>query len=123
MASSSSSPSSSFDTLQERLTTLQETTAQLKELIERLSSIKFQPGSVPLSASISSTPGEDDLESNPAAELSAEINQTLREEEDELELLREEIADLPSRAPGTETEHRRLRLREGAQRLRQELKA
>ena len=131
--------SSSFESLQERLATLQETTGQLQGLIERLATIKFQPGSVPLSAtpslsmnmtsSISSlgsiVSGEDDAEEvdpNVATELSAEINQILREEDEELELLREEVIDLRSGRPGSEAEHRKARLREGVQRLERELK-
>lgn len=103
----------SFEALQERLAALQETTAQLKELIDRLANIEFQPGSVPL--------GSDD-EDNVAAELGAEINQILREEEEDLELLREEITDLRSGRPGSEAEHGKARLKDGATRLEQELR-
>ncbi|KAK3695155.1 hypothetical protein B0T22DRAFT_534076 [Podospora appendiculata] len=122
---SSSSPSSSFEALQERLTALQETTGQLKELIERLATIKFQPGSVPLRSNLTTYgPSSDGDETNVAAELGTEINQILREEEEELELLHEEIIDLPSSGgrPGNEAEHKKLRLKEGAQRLGSELK-
>ncbi|KAK3995493.1 protein transport protein sec20 [Cladorrhinum sp. PSN332] len=101
---------SSFDTLQERLSALQETTNQLKELINRLATIEFQPGSVPLGSK------EED---NVASELSAEIIQILREEEDELELLQEEIIDLRTTK---QTEQRKARLKEGASRLEAELK-
>ncbi|KAK3337277.1 Sec20-domain-containing protein [Cercophora scortea] len=123
MSPSSPPPSSSsFEALQERLTALQETTGQLKELIERLATIKFQPGSVPLRSNLTTYGGSD--ESNAAAELGTEINQILREEEEELELLHEEIIDLPSGGgrPGSEAEHKKLRLKEGAQRLGSELK-
>ncbi|KAK4141612.1 protein transport protein sec20 [Dichotomopilus funicola] len=104
---------SSFESLQERLAALQETTTQLRELIDRLANISFQPGSVPLSSSD---------EDNVATELSAEIHQVLREEEEDLELLQEEIIDLRAGRPGSEAEHRKTRLREGAQRLQAELK-
>lgn len=104
---------SSFESLQERLAALQETTTQLRELIDRLANISFQPGSVPLSSSD---------EDNVATELSAEIHQVLREEEEDLELLQEEIIDLRSGRPGSEAEHRKTRLREGTQRLQAELK-
>ena len=104
---------SSFDTLQERLAALQETTGQLKELIDRLASIEFQPGSVPLSSSD---------ENNVATELGVEISQVLREEEEDLELLQEEIIDLRSGRPGSDAEHRKTRLKEGAHRLEAELK-
>lgn len=103
----------SFEALHERLTALQETTSQLQELIDRLANLKFQPGSVPL--------GNDD-ENNVAAELSAEINQILREEEEDLELLQEEVTDLRSRRPGSEAEHNKARLKAGATRLDGELK-
>lgn len=103
----------SFEALHERLTALQETTSQLQELIDRLANLKFQPGSVPL--------GNDD-ENNVAAELSAEINQILREEEEDLELLQEEVTDLRSGRPGSEAEHNKARLKAGATRLDGELK-
>ncbi|KAK3310035.1 uncharacterized protein B0T15DRAFT_498212 [Chaetomium strumarium] len=102
-----------FESLQERLAALQETTGQLRELIDRLANIKFQPGSVPLSNSD---------EDNVAAELATEISQILREEEEDLELLQEEIIDLRSGRPGSEAEHRKTRLKEGAHRLQTELK-
>lgn len=103
----------SFEALQERLAALQDTTAQLRELIDRLANLEFQPGSVPL--------GGDD-EDNVAAELSTEINQVLREEEEDLELLREEVTDLRSGRPGSEAEHAKARLKDGAARLDQELR-
>ncbi|KAJ9164926.1 Protein transport protein sec20 [Coniochaeta hoffmannii] len=103
----------SFESLQDRLSALQETTSQLSSLITRLSSLKFQPGSVPLDSS---------PESNVAAELSSEISQVLREEEEDLELLREEITDLRPGRPGSEAEHVRARLQDGARRLEADLK-
>lgn len=103
----------SFESLQERLTALQETTSQLRELIDRLANIQFRPGSVPLSASD---------EDNVATELSTEIGQILREEEEDLELLNEEIIDLRSGRPGSDAEHRKTRLKDGAHRLQTELK-
>ncbi|KAH8884483.1 hypothetical protein GQ53DRAFT_697691 [Thozetella sp. PMI_491] len=103
----------SFDALQERLAALQETTSQLKELIERLATLKFEPGSIPQ--------GPDD-ENDPAAELSGEISQILREEEEDLDLLHEEILDLRSGRPGSDSEHNKARLKDGAARLEQELK-
>ncbi|KAF3803521.1 hypothetical protein GCG54_00004692 [Colletotrichum gloeosporioides] len=104
----------SFEGLQERLTALQETTGQLKELIDRLQNLKFQPGSVPLGA---------DEDSDVSAELSSEISQILREEEEELELLGEEVEDLRDGRPGSEAEHTKTRLKDGLDRLRQELKS
>lgn len=113
--------SSSFESLQERLAALQETTAQLKTLIDRLADLKFQPGSVPLH---SPTADDDEQPPNVATELAAEINQILRDEDDELELLREEITDLRAGGrPGSDAEHRKQRLREGVKQLETELKA
>ncbi|KAL2128272.1 hypothetical protein VTI74DRAFT_9432 [Chaetomium olivicolor] len=103
----------SLESLQERLAALQETTSQLRELIDRLANVKFQPGSVPL--------GTSD-EDNVAAELSAEISQILRDEDEDLELLQEEIIDLRAGRPGSDAEHRKTRLKEGAARLQTDLK-
>ncbi|KAG7292998.1 hypothetical protein NEMBOFW57_003043 [Staphylotrichum longicolle] len=103
----------SFESLQERLAALQETTGQLRELIDRLANIQFQPGSVPLSASD---------EDNVAAELGTEISQILREEEEDLELLQEEIIDLRGGRPGSDAEHRKSRLKDHAHRLQTDLK-
>jgi len=69
----------SFQTLSERLTALQESNAQLKELIERLATIKFQPGSIPLY----------NEEGNVITELTSEIQQTLKDQDEDLELLQE----------------------------------
>ncbi|KAK4193334.1 hypothetical protein QBC35DRAFT_481262 [Podospora australis] len=107
---------SSLESLQDRLQALQETTTQLKDLIDRLASLKFSPGSVPLDDE-----GDGENE-NVATELSAEISQILRDEEDELEVLQEEINDLRGGRPGSEAEHRKGRLQDGVQRLSLELK-
>lgn len=72
----------SFEGLQERLAALQETTSQLKGLIDRLATLKFQPGSVPLGA---------EEENSVSGELSAEIGQTLRGGLEDQELLLEEV--------------------------------
>ena len=103
----------SFEALQERLVALQETTGQLRELIDKLANLKYEPGSLPLTT---------DDDSSAAAELSAEINQVLREEEEDLDLLREEIIDIRSGRPGSEAEHNKARLKDGASRLEQELR-
>lgn len=104
----------SFEGLQERLTVLQETTAQLRKLIDRLATID--------SPEEDEHGQEDDSGSNSAEELATEINQVLREQEEDLELLQEEITDLRSGRPGSEAEHRKTRLREWASRLEGELK-
>ncbi|KAI0489625.1 Sec20-domain-containing protein [Xylaria cf. heliscus] len=101
-----------FADLQDRLNVLQDATNQLKELIHRLANFDFQPGSVPLGAT------DDD---HVGSELGSEINQVLREQEEELELLQEEIIDLPPGRPGSTLPHDRERLKDGAERLGQEL--
>ncbi|KAI1137985.1 Sec20-domain-containing protein [Hypoxylon sp. FL0543] len=101
-----------FADLQDRLGALQDATNQLKELIDRLANFNFQPGSVPLAAS------EDD---HVGSELSSEINQVLREQEEELELLQEEIIDVRPGKPGSELQHDKDRLKDGADRLGEEL--
>ncbi|RYP09242.1 hypothetical protein DL764_001428 [Monosporascus ibericus] len=103
-----------FKDLQDRLTALQDATNQLRELIDRLANLNFQPGSVPLAA------GEDD---NVASELSTEVNQILREQEEDLELLQEEITDIRPGKPGSALQHDRERLKDGATRLAQELQS
>ncbi|KAI1276685.1 Sec20-domain-containing protein [Xylaria sp. FL0933] len=101
-----------FTDLQDRLNVLQDATEQLKELIDRLANFDFQPGSVPLGAA------DDD---NVGSELSSEINQILREQEEELELLQEEIIDIRPGRPGSALQHDKDRLKDGAERLGQEL--
>ncbi|CVK95222.1 related to protein transport membrane glycoprotein Sec20 [Fusarium proliferatum] len=96
----------SFEGLQERLTALQETTTQLKELIDRLATLKFQPGSVPLTT---------DEESSESGELSAEITSTLRDGEEEQELLQEEVEFLRG------AEHDKDRLKESVEKIGKEL--
>lgn len=108
----------SFDALQERLDNLQETTSQVKDLIDRLAKLDFQPGSVPLPQGGQA----DDDDENVATELSAEINHTLREEEEELELLEEEVTDLRGGKEGSESARRKERLLEGVKRLDGDLK-
>lgn len=113
----------SFDSLQERLTALQETTTQVQGLIDRLASLKFQPGSEPLPHGDGDGADDDeDDDENVAAELSAEINQALREEEEDLELLAEEITDLRGGKEGSEAARGKERLREGLARLEGEVK-
>jgi protein transport protein SEC20 len=102
----------SFQTIQERLEALQETTKQVEELIFRLANIKFQPGSIPL----------DTEDGDISAELSSEIHQTLRDQEEDLELLGQEIQDLPSGRSGSEREQEKALLDEKAAREAKRLK-
>lgn len=93
-----------FESLQERLLALQETTSQLKELVDRLADLKFQPGSVPLDTS---------EEGSVSGELSTEITNLLRDGDDEKELLLEEVEYL--------RHGEKSRLREGVLRQGEEL--
>ncbi|KAG6271479.1 hypothetical protein E4U47_003009 [Claviceps purpurea] len=93
--------------LDERLTALQETTTQLRELIDRLAKLDFQPGA--------GLPLDMDDESSLSGELSAEIGQILRNGLEEQELLTEEVQFV--RPEGAE----KMRLREGVERLGTEL--
>jgi protein transport protein SEC20 len=94
----------SFEGLQERLAALQETTSQLKQLIDRLANLDFKPGSVPLDTS---------EEGSVSGELSAEIGSLLRDGEDEKELLQEEVEYL--------RHAEKARLRDGLERQGEEL--
>ena len=121
-----------FKELQDRLVALQDATGQLQELIDRLASFNFQPGSVPLTSTSADANGavNGDEDDNVVSELGTEINQILREQEEDLELLQEEIADVrPMRravaaaaADDDDTAHDEERLRDGVERLGQELR-
>lgn len=103
----------SFEAVSSRLAALQESNAQLKDLIDRLASIKFQPGSIPL----------DDDENNVMTELTAEIQQTIREQDEDFELLQEEVYDLDAGRPGSEAEERRNGLEVATKRAMKVLKS
>jgi protein transport protein SEC20 len=102
----------SFQTLSERLTALQESNAQLQELIDRLTTIKFQPGSIPL----------DNEEGNVMTELSSEIQQTLNDQSEDLELLHEDVYDLDSGRKGSELDLQKDKLDQAVKRAVKELK-
>lgn len=70
--------------LTSRLHTLLQAHKQTSQLITRLSKLPVQPGS------LASDPSEGDAR----LELSEEIHQSLKEQEEELELLRQEFEDL-----------------------------
>lgn len=69
-----------------RLTNLSESNRAVGHLVQRLAKLDFQPGSQPLH----STDDEGDVR----LELSAEIHDTLKGIEEELELLRQEVDDV-----------------------------
>ncbi|KAF1836661.1 Sec20 domain-containing protein [Decorospora gaudefroyi] len=76
---------STTQTLTTRLNALSESNKAVGQLIQRLAKLDFQPGSQPLD---SSEDGDVRLE------LSAEIHETLKTIEEELELLKQEVEDV-----------------------------
>lgn len=82
----------SFESLSERLAALQESNRQARELIERLATIKFEPGSIALDS-------DDD---NVLLELSAEIAQVLKEQDEDFERLQEDVLSIPTGGPNSE---------------------
>ena len=71
-------------TLTTRLSTLSDSNKAVQQLIQRLAKLDFQPGSQPLNSE------EGDIR----LELSAEIHESLKGVEEELELLKQEVEDL-----------------------------
>jgi protein transport protein SEC20 len=86
---------STTQSLTTRLTTLTESNKSTGHLIQRLAKLDFQPGSQPLNAD----------EGDVRLELSAEIHESLKGIEEELELLRQEVEDVLQ--PGTASLGRR----------------
>jgi len=74
---------SSVPALIQRLTSLSDSNKSVLQLIHRLAKLDFQPGSVPVGA-----------DADPRVELSAEIHETLKGIEEDLELLKQEIEDV-----------------------------
>ncbi len=105
--------------LSTRLTSLFEAHRQTLHLIARLSKLPIQPGS----SSLDSEDGDARLE------LSAEIHQNLKDQEEELELLRQEVEDLTStsswsasRRRDSEKDRERLALEAQVARLGEDLR-
>ncbi|TFB05204.1 hypothetical protein CCMA1212_002704 [Trichoderma ghanense] len=96
----------SLESLQERLTALQETTAQLRDLIDRLANVEFEPGSVPLTI---------EEEGSVSGELSADAGLMLRTGLEEQQLLCEEVKYLQRGG------HEKERLEDGIERVGSEL--
>lgn len=92
----------SFESLSERLATLQESNRQARELISRLENLEFPPGSIALDS-------DDD---NVVLELSAEIAQVLKDQDEDFELLQEEILSMIAGRPGSELQRQRQVLEE-----------
>ncbi|KAF1839957.1 Sec20 domain-containing protein [Cucurbitaria berberidis CBS 394.84] len=76
---------STTQTLTTRLNSLSENNKAVGHLIQRLAKLDFQPGSQPVNG-----PEEGDVR----LELSAEIHESLKSIEEELELLRQEVEDI-----------------------------
>lgn len=80
----------SLDTISQRLSTLQDTIKSVSQLVQRLA--KLQPSST----------SSDELSGEEArADLAAEIQESLRQAEDEHELLKQDVEDMTS--PGVES--------------------
>ncbi|ESZ98275.1 hypothetical protein SBOR_1371 [Sclerotinia borealis F-4128] len=103
----------SFESLSERLATLQESNRQARELIDRLETIEFPPGSIALDS-------DDD---NGLLELSAEITQVLKDQDEEFEQLQEEVLSLPAGRPNSESQRQRQVLDDAVERDIKELKS
>jgi protein transport protein SEC20 len=103
----------SFQIVSERLKALQESNALLKELIDRLANLKFQPGSVPL----------DDDENNVKVELTSEIHQLIKDQDEDLAILQEDVTDIEVGRLGGELEQQKVLLDSGVKKAREELKA
>lgn len=101
----------SFESVSERLAALQESNAQLRDLIDRLASIKFQPGSVPLESE----------EGNAITELTLEIQQTIKDQDEDFEILQEEVYDLNPGRPDSELRQNRDSLDQAVKRAIKEL--
>lgn len=78
---------STTQSLTTRLSALSEANKGVGQLIQRLAKLDFQPGSQPL---------DNSEEGDVRLELSAEIHETLKGIEEELELLRQEVEDVTS---------------------------
>jgi len=74
---------STTQTLATRLNSLSDSNKAAQQLIQRLAKLDFQPGSQPLNSE------EGDIR----LELSAEIHESLKALEEELEILRQEVED------------------------------
>ncbi|TAQ90458.1 hypothetical protein B7494_g1180 [Chlorociboria aeruginascens] len=96
----------SFETLSSRLTTLQESNAQLQDLISRLEGLKFPPGSLPL----------DNEEGNVLGELNVEIQQMLTDQEEDFKSVQAEVYDLATGKPGGEAELQKVGLSQAVKR-------
>ena len=104
----------SFETLSARLSELQETNRQLGQLIERLATLKFEPGSIPL------TSEEDD---SILGELKTEIRQIIGEQFDDFVYLKDDVFYLNGAKHNSEIQAQKAGLEQAVQRGQNEVKA
>lgn len=102
----------SFEIVSERLKVLQESNVQLKDLIDRLANLKFQPGSIPL----------DEEDDNVKVELTSEIHQIIKDQDEDLAILQEDVIDLDFGRSDRELEQQKALLDRGVKRAIGELK-
>lgn len=104
--------------LSARLTTLSDSNKAILQLVHRLSKLNFQPGSLPLNSD----------EGDVRVELSAEIHENLKQLEEELELIKQEVEELTAGAASSarrrdgERDRERSRLTVQVARLGEDLK-
>ncbi|KAI9680002.1 MAG: hypothetical protein M1817_005017 [Caeruleum heppii] len=98
-----------------RLLNLTSSQKHTTTLINRLSHLPIQPGSSPLNPSVT-----DSSDGDARIELAQEIHQSLKEQEDALELLKQDIEDLPSSTRSEAPERGRLEV--GIRRAGEDLK-
>ncbi len=75
-------------TLSAQLTTVSESNKATLQLVDRLAKLSFQPGSLPL----------DGQANDVRTELSSEIHDGLKQQEQEFELLKQEVGDVTAAA-------------------------
>jgi protein transport protein SEC20 len=102
----------SFQIVSDRLKVLQESNLQLKDLIDRLANLKFQPGSIPL----------DEEEDNVKVELTAEIQQIIKDQEEDLTILQEDVIDLDFGRSDRESQQQKALLDRAVKKAIEELK-
>lgn len=99
------SSSSQLQSLSARLDALSDNLKTTIQLIHRLAKLNFQPGFAPL----------DSEEGDVRAELSSDIHESLKQQEEELELLRQDITDFAGADRSTHSRRESQRDREKSQ--------
>ena len=103
----------SFEAVSDQLRTLQGANTQLKALIDRLANTNFQPGSVPLNSQ----------DGNVVTELTTDSNDRIREQDEQLELLLEEVHDLDAGRENSELAQQKDQLLSNVTRAIKDLKS